>query len=162
MQLSLPLCLSLPIPHPPPLPQRRKPIRHRPPTRRLRLHAPRQLLQHLGPPHGIHASILPIPQRDIIELLAIFRLHQGNSLGELVEVLQEDGVVEARHKVNKVGDVEGQGGDAVRVDALDGRGEGQREDHVGCVGEGVEVDEFFDLGGEAEEHAGHDVGEVAC
>jgi hypothetical protein len=141
---------------------------HPKPTRKVRqpiiprtLHCIRQFLQYPRPIHRIHAPKLPIPNPDIIKLVRILRLHKLYRLLQFVEVLFEDRrVVEGVNEGGEVCDVCGEGGDAVGVYFFDGGGEGEREDEVGGVGEGVEVDQFFYFAREAEQGGGHDVGEV--
>jgi len=89
----------------------------------------RQLLQQNRATDGVHASKLAIPDANVVELVRVLGLHEEHGLLQLVEVLLQDGrVVEGVDEVGEVLDVLCEGGDAVRVDFLDGGGEGEGED----------------------------------
>lgn len=106
---------------------------------------------------------MPVAQRHVIIIILVLDLHQRNRLLKLLEGVHEhSGVVESVDKLDEKFHVFGHGGDAVRVDGLDFGQEWEGENALGGVGEGVEVDEFFDGRREAEEGGVHDVGEVAC
>lgn len=106
---------------------------------------------------------MPVAQRHVIIIILVLDLHQRDCLLQLLERVHEHGrIVETVDKLDEEFDVFGDGGDAVGVDGLDFREKREGEDALGGVGESVEVDEFFDRRGEAEEGGVHDVGEVTC
>src|SRR4051794_14806461 len=124
------------------------------------LHLMRQLLQQLRTSQRIHTSVFLIPHLHVVELVGIVSTQQLDCLLQLDEIVLQGDVIEAADIIGEEFDVGGELLDAIGVDTADRGREGEREDGLGGVADGVEEHEFFDLGGEREEDGGHDVAEI--
>ena len=120
----------------------------------------RQLLQQLWASQRIHTSVFLIPHLHVVELVGVVGTQQLDRLLQLDEIVLQSDVVEAADVIGEELDVGGELLDAVRVDAANGGGEGERQDGLGGVADGIEEHEFLDFGGQGEEDGGHDVAEV--
>ena len=120
----------------------------------------RQLLQQLWASQRIHTSVFLIPHLHVVELVGVVGTQQLDRLLQLDEIVLQGDVVEAADVIGEEFNVGRELLDAVRVDAANGGGEGERQDGLGGVADGIKEHEFLDFGGQGEEDGGHDVAEV--
>jgi hypothetical protein len=119
------------------------------------------LLQDYRPTHSINSSKLPIAHSNVIKLIRVLRLHEQHRLLQFIEILLQNwGIFKGIDEIRQVLDIFRQRSYTIGINLLYIRVQGEGEDEVRGMGEGVEVDQFFDLAREAEQCGCHDVGEV--